>query len=67
MKKTMIGKWMKGKSATFSTIAGESVTHAEVLRSHIGCGALVAACMCDNLYILFALLAVAAVCVFIKR
>lgn len=61
-----IKKYMNGTSAMFSRMSGERVTRKEVIAAHVGCAAVVIGAMSENIYILFAMLAVACACVFLN-
>lgn len=63
MKRIM--KYMNGTSAMFSNLAGERVTRKEVIAAHVGCAAVIIGAMCDNVYMLSLMLAIAGACVFL--
>lgn len=64
MKRIM--KYMNGTSAMFSDLAGERVTRKEVIAAHVGCAAVIIGAMCDNVYMLSLMLAIAGACVFLN-
>lgn len=64
MKRIM--KYMNGTSAMFSNLAGERVTRKEVIAAHVGCAAVIIGAMCDNVYMLSLMLAIAGACVFLN-
>lgn len=61
-----IRKYMNGTSAMFSNLAGERVTRKEVIAAHVGCAAVIIGAMCDNVYMLSLMLAIAGACVFLN-